>query len=158
MSGVLAVTQPYGVGLGIQEPFRGADPGAGVNFTYPIDGYGLRRLLAIVFTLTTSGTSANRYVTVEGRGGDNLAFNADGAGVVVTATSTQRFVGSFTRGRGEWAANTDVLFSLTPIMLYPGNTLNIIVAAIQSGDTLTNIRGVFERFPLTTRDLPTESP
>ena len=158
MSAVLAVTQPYGAGLGIQEPFVGATPAAAANFTYACDGYGLRRFLSLVFTLTTDGNAANRYVTVEYQGKDGNAFAVGAAGVTVSASSTQRFAGSAFRGEAEWAANTDVLFPLIPLLLFPGDVLKIVVASIQAGDTLTLIRGVTERFPLDVNNLPTLEP
>lgn len=158
MSGVLAVTQPFGVGLGIQEPFRIAAPGADTNAIYQADGYGLRRLLSLVFTLTTDSNAANRYVTVEYQGKDGLAFVVNAAAVTVAASSTQRFAGSYGRGEAEWAANTDVLFPVTPVILSPGDVLKIVVTNIQAGDTLTAIRGVMERFPLDIANLPTMEP
>ena len=127
MGGVLAVTTPFGAGLGIQEPFRIPAPGANTNATYQADGYGLRRLLSLVFTLTTDGTVANRYVTVEFQGKDGLAFVVNAAAVTVSASSTQRFAGSYLRGEAEWAANTDVLLPLTPVILSPGDVLAVVV-------------------------------
>ena len=158
MSGVLAVTQPYGAGLGIQEPFRIASPGANTNATYQADGYGLRKLLSLVFTLTTDSNVANRYVTVEYQGKDGNAFAVSAAGVTYPASATQRYAGSAFRGEAEWAPNTDVLFPLLPVLLYPGDVLKIVVANIQAGDTLTAIRGVMERFPLDAQQLPTLEP
>ena len=158
MSAVLAVTQPYGAGLGQQLPFRLDNPAAGANATRTFDGYGLRRLLSLVFTLTTDGNAANRYVTVEYQGKDGNAFAVAAAGVTVSASSTQRFAGSAFRGEAEWATNTDVLFPLIPVLVFPGDTLTIVVANIQVGDQLSLIRGVEERFPLNADVLPTLEP
>jgi len=154
VSAVPGLTQPYGVGYGQQLPFIGVNPAAGANFTRSFDGYGIRRLLALVFTLTTDGNAANRYVTVEYQGKDANAFTVNAATVVVTASSTQRYAGDIWKGDSEWNTGTDVLFGLANIMLMPGDTLNIIVANIQVGDTLTKIRGVEERYPLNPDILP----
>lgn len=150
----LALTQPVGVGLGSQEPFSGITPAANTNFSLSIDGRGLRRVQTLVFTLTTDGNAANRYVTVEYRGGDGNAYAVNAAGVVVTASSTQRFAGDISRGVAEWASGTDVLFPLAAVFMFPGDSLNVIVAGKQAGDTLTVIRGVLERFPLDAAQLP----
>ena len=158
MSAVLAVTQPFGVGLGQQLPFRIADPAVATVATRSFDGVGLRRLLSLVFTLATDSNVASRYVTVEYQGKDGNAFAVGAAGVTVSASSTQRFAGSAFRGEAEWAANTDVLFPLIPLLLFPGDVLKIVVASIQAGDTLTLIRGVTERFPLDVNNLPTLEP
>ena len=154
MSSVLAVTQPYGVGLGQQLPLNFANPAAGANYTRTHDGYALRRYLTLVFTLTTDANPANRYVTVEVQGKDGLAYVVDAAAVTVSANSTQRFVCSIFRGVAEWATNTDVLLPLAPVLQSPGDTFTIVVANVQAGDTLTKIRGSEERFPLNADVLP----
>lgn len=155
MPAVPGLTLPYGSARGVQEPFKIADPSAGTAASFTVDGRGLRRLNTLVFTLTTNGTAANRYPTVEYQGGDGLAFCVNGAGVVVTASLTQRYAGSISRGQAEWASNTDVLFPLDDVFLYPSNVLTVTVASMNAGDTLTDIRGVLERFPLDWYDLPT---
>ena len=158
MSAVLAVTQPFGVGLGQQLPFRIADPAAGANATRSFDGIGLRRILSLVFTLATSSTVAARYVTVEYQGKDGKAFAVGAAGVTVGASSTQRYAGSAFRGDSEWATGTDVLFPLSPVLVFPGDVLTIVVANIDTTDQLSLIRGVEERFPLDANVLPTLEP
>lgn len=151
-----ALTQPVQAGLGFQDPLNIANPGANTNVVYPIDGRGLRRLVSLVFTLHTDANVANRYVTVEYVGGDGLAFSVNAAGVVVTAgTSAQRYAGTLGRGQAEWATGTDILFPLEALFLHPGDSLQILVANKQAGDTLTNIRGVLERYPLDYAALPT---
>ena len=158
MSAVLAVTQPFGVGLGQQLPFRIADPAVATVATRSFDGVGLRRLLSLVFTLATDSNVASRYVTVEYQGKDGKAFSVAAAGVTVSASSTQRFAGSAWRGEGEWATGTDVLVSLLPVLVFPGDVLTIVVANIQAGDQLSLIRGVEERFPLDANVLPVLEP
>lgn len=145
MSG-FALSEPYGLGRGFQSVVRGANPAAGAGFSLTIDPRWRWRLLSAVFTLTTDANAANRYVTVEYQESDGVTFMADGAAVVVTASSTQRFVGQVDRGVGEWAANTDVFFPLTPVYLDGGTLVKITVGGIQVTDTLTGIRFVFNRF------------
>ncbi len=151
---VPALTLPYGTARGEQEPFAIANPGAAQAATFTVDGRGLRRLNTIVFTLTTDANVANRYVTVEYRGGDGLAYCVNAAAVVVLAGSTQRFAGSIGRGVSEWATGTDVLFPLDDVFLYASDVLRVGVSGVQAGDTLTAIRGVLERFPVDRYDLP----
>lgn len=151
---VPAVTRPFGLGWGSQEPFTINPPGAATNATFKVDGRGRRRLVSLVFTLTTDANVANRYVAVEYRGFDGGAFAVNAASVLVTASSTQRFVGSIDRGVAEWNTGTDVLFPLADVFLHASDTLVIAVSSIQAGDTLTGIRGVMERFPVDVYDLP----
>lgn len=155
MSAVTGLTRPFGRARGVQEPFKLSNPGAGLNASLAIDGRGLRRLTSVVFTLTAGVAVANRYVTVEYAGGDGLAYCVNAAAVLVTASSTQRFAGSISRGDSEWNTGTDVLFPLEDVFLYPGDTLTVKVGGVQAADTLTAIRGVLERFPLDYYDLPT---
>lgn len=142
-----ALTQPFGLGRGYQHPTTAAPPAAGQNFTTQLDSRYRWRYVSCVFTLTTDVNAANRYVVVEYLAGNGNAEVADAAAVVVTASSTQRYCGSVSRSVAEWAANTDVLFPLTPVFLDGGGTLQIRVAGIQAGDTLTLIQFVFDRFP-----------
>lgn len=145
MSG-FALSEPYGEGRGFQSVVRGVTPAAGASFSLTIDPRWRWRLLSCVFTLTADANAANRYVTIEYQEDDGVSFAADGAGVVLTANSTQRYVGQFYRGVAEWAANTDVFFPLTPLYLDGGTLLKINVAAIQATDQLSAIRFVFDRF------------
>lgn len=145
MSG-FALSESYGLGRGFQSVVRGVTPAAGAGFSLTIDPRWRWRLLSAVFTLTADANAANRYVTIEYQEDDGVPFAVDAAAVVVTANSTQRFVGQFYRGVAEWAANADVLFPLTPLYLDGGTLLKISVAAIQATDQLSAIRFVFDRF------------
>lgn len=151
---VPALTRGFGLAWGSQEPFAIAAPGAATAATFTVDGRGRRRLVSLVFTLTTDANAANRYVTVEYRGIAAGAFAVNAASVLVTANSVQRFAGSIDRGVAEWNAGTDVLFPLEDVFLHASDQLVIAVGAMQAGDTLTGIRGVMERFPVDVYDLP----
>lgn len=146
MTGWFGLTQPYGYGRGYQHPLTAKNPAAGSNFTVALPAQYRWRHVSCVFTLTTDANAANRYVAVEYLAGNGNAEVADAAAVVVTANSTQRYAGSCSRTVAEWAANTDVLFPLSPVFMDGGGTLQIRVGNIQAGDTLTLIQFVFDRF------------
>lgn len=139
--------QPYSRGGSFQQPVRGVAPAAGSSFSLQMDGRYVSRLTSIVFTLTTSATVANRYVTVEFQGDDGTAWCVNAAAFVVAASATQRFAGQVGRGSGEQAAGTDILFPLAPVFIHGGDTLAIVVGNVAAADTLTGIRMVFDRFP-----------
>lgn len=139
--------QSFGSGQLFEETSPGANPGAATNYTHKLDPRYRSRLVEIVFTLTTDANAANRYVTVENQDGDGNTLSAAAAAVTVSANSTQRFVGQLGRGVAEWAANTDVLFPLSPRFLSGGQLIVIVVTGIQTGDALTKIRHTFDRFP-----------
>jgi hypothetical protein len=148
------LAQPYGFGLGFQSPITGVKPAAGANFSLAIDARWRWRIVTAVFTLVTDANAANRYVTLEYQDGSGVALVVDAAAVVVTANSTQRFAGSTARGVAEWAANTDVLFPLTPVFLDGGGALTINVANKQVTDQLSAIRFLVDRFPTDLENYP----
>lgn len=139
-------TQPVTVGLGYQEIVRPDPPGAGNFLTLNMEGRWYSRLVAAVFTLTTSGVAGNRAVTLELCDGNGLAFVVNGAAVVQIAGAAQRYVGSFSRSQAEFAANTDTYFPLEPVFLEGGTSVRIRWTAADPGDALTLVRLTFERF------------
>ncbi len=149
--------QPYSSGRSFQSPVRGVRPSAGAGFSLLIDGAYIWRLVSAVFTLTTSATVANRYVTLEYQGDDGTAYCVNAAGVVVTASSTQRFAFGLGRGNSEWATGTDILAPLSPVFLHGSDTLAIVVGNIDTTDQLSGIRFVFDRFPTDPEHDPGES-
>jgi hypothetical protein len=143
----VGLISPFAYAAGWHEVVLGTSPAAATQFIYADPGQYVSRLISVVFTLTTDGNAANRYVTVEHDQGQAPSYVVDAAGVVVTASSTQRFAGSYTRGVAEWAANTDVLFPLTPVFLDVGHRIRITYTNAQAADALSSIALVFERFP-----------
>lgn len=139
--------QPYGYGLTEQTTLTGTPPAAGASFSSTVAKYDRHRLVFVTFALTTDANAANRYVTVEYVGGDGVSVCADAASVLVTANTTaQRFVGQLHRGPAEWNTGSDVFFPLAGIWLESGTKVNINVANMQVGDTLTNIRLTYDRY------------
>lgn len=140
------LTEPFGHARGDSFLIRGTPPAAGSSFAFPIPGEYVARPVSCTFTLVTDGNAANRYVTVEYGVRDGPSYCVNAAGLVVTATTMIRFAGSSQRGVAEWATGTDVLFPLEPAFLFPGASLQINVASIQAGDTLTGIIFLVDRF------------
>ena len=158
MEGVLALTQPVSVGRGQQLPLRIVNPAAGSNLAYSFDGYGTYRVLALVFTVTLANAGANRLVTVEYRGKDALPFSLNEATGVQVINTAQRYSGSVWKTVSDFNTGTDVLFNLDAVQLFPGDSLNIVIASINASDAITDVRGVMERFPLSEDVLPVEEP
>lgn len=148
MGGVLAVTQPVSRGVGQQLPLRIADPAAGANVAQSIDGLGMYRLLSLVFTVTLANAGSNRLVTVEYRGLDGLAYSVNEATTLQVINTAERYAGSIAYSVSDFNTGTDLMFPLDPVFLSPGDTLNIVIASINANDTITSIRGQWERFPL----------
>lgn len=146
--------QIFGSGRSSQVVSLAAQPAVASDFVAALDARWIHRLIACTFTFTADVNAANRAVTVEYREGGGRAYCVDGRAIVITANQVRRFNGSVSRGAGEDAANADIFFCLTPVFLFPGDTLNIAVTNKQAGDQLSLIRFLFDRFPTGDGDAP----
>jgi len=155
--GSYALGQPAGSGLSFQQVIDGQNPAAGAGYRLSMDGRYRSRLVTCVFTLTTDGNAANRYVTVQHLGADGLPYSVSAASVLVTASTTQRFAGSISRTIAEWNTGTDVLFPLDPVFLDLGGVLRIDVNGAQAGDQLSGIKLCFDQYPTDPSYLPGQS-
>src|SRR2546429_9364506 len=156
--GVPALTSAVGVGLGQQLPFIGTPPAAGANFIFACDGRARRLFKSLVFNVSLANAGANRLVTVEYRGKDALPFSVNEATTLQVINTSERYSGSIAYTVSDFNTGTDLMFPLDPVYLEPGDTLNIIIAGIDAGDTITNIRGVLDYFPLDRAWLPMQEP
>lgn len=146
--------QPHGFGRSFQRTRRGSVPAAGASFTLNLEPVYRHVLVHAVFTLTTSATVANRYTTIQYVYGDGVAAWVNGAAVVQTASSAQRYVGAKDRGTSEWNTGTDVLFPLSPMFLDGGAALSINVGNIQAADQLSGIYLTFDLYPTSDSVMP----
>lgn len=128
-------------------------PGAGLNFTQPVnDGYWWR-LLAIACRLDTSATVANRTVRLELRGADAVPFIVSGNPVTYPAsTVAEDFYFNCWQPQGAWEVGAANLVPLAPVLLQPGQDFRLTVVNIQAADTLTRIRYLVERFEAPSSD------
>jgi hypothetical protein len=141
--------QPYSDGRTSQHTALAKSPAAGSGFSTTLATYDKQRVVFIRFTLTTSSTVADRYVTVDYIGPDGVAKATDGAAVAVEASTTsQVFAGSLHRGNSEWNNASAVFFPLCGIWLEPGTLLQINVANIDTTDQLSNIKVTLDRTPV----------
>lgn len=145
MRGGFTLAQSFGHGRTFQNTILGVQPAAGANFALTLQPYDYWRLIAATFTLTTSATSGNRYVTVTYSGVGPQIRTADGAAVLVTeSTTAQRFIGSLNRGVSEWNTGTDVFFPLSGLWLQGGSILSINVGNIKTADQIASITLTFD--------------
>lgn len=149
-----ALGQPHGFGRSFQRTRRATVPAAGAVYTEPLNSNYRHLLVHAVFTLTTSATVANRYVTLQYLYGDGHPAWISAAAVVQTASSAQRYVGSYERGTSEWNTGTDVLFPIAPMFLDGGGTFSINVNGIQTTDAITGIYLTFDLYPTADTVMP----
>lgn len=146
--------QPHGFGRSFQRTRRGTQPAAGASYVEPLNSNYRHVLVHAIFTLTTSATVASRYTTIQYTYGDGQVAWASAAAVVQTASSAQRYVGSYERGTSEWNTGTDVLFPIAPMFLDGGGSFSINVANIQTTDQLSGIYLTFDLYPTSDTVMP----
>jgi hypothetical protein len=145
-AGTFGLTEPYGHGRGYRQVLPVASPAAGGGLTVNLEPQYVQRLLALTFTLTTDATVANRVVTVDYFSGQATAFTSSGAAVAQTASTVQRYVGSWQRTESEWNPGTAVFFPLEDLFLDGGEQVGITITNVGAADQLSAIVATFERF------------
>lgn len=123
-------------------------PLAGAAFVRGIDGLGLRRLMSLIATFTTSATVANRFLTLNVLDNDNNVLYQAAFLVAVTASLT--ITVSCYQGVTPQTSlvNNTALINTPPFFLNLGEKLQLTAAGIQAGDTFTAIRAMWEVVPL----------
>lgn len=145
------LAQAYGLGHTEQSTiYAGQSPDypapvAGASYAIHLQRYDRWRLIGATFTLVTDSNVASRYVTIEYLAANGQSMSADGASVLVAASSTQRYLGQFRRGPAEWNTGTDVYFPLTGWWLETGRRVTINIANVQVGDLLSKVALTFDR-------------
>lgn len=124
-----------------------ANPGAGLNATFPVPGDFGMRVLAASATLSTDANVANRLLSLDYLAPRTSTPIRNAMAFVVTAgTANQAFHWNRDRTRGEQAANTPAFVPLLDFFLLPAWSVRFTVDAIQSGDTLTSIVLYVQKF------------
>lgn len=145
---------PFGYGRFFPDYLTGASPSAGSNFTLGLDSRWSWRFVQVRFLFTADANVANRYVHVDFTDPGGVAWVANGAGVVVTASTTnQEFQFQAHRTIAEWATGTPVLAPLADTFVIPGWQLRIVADNIQAGDTITGVRMYVEKFEVGATEL-----
>lgn len=121
-------------------------PAAGANYTLAVPGQWEMRVLSVLFTFVADANAANRVVTLDHVSPDGKVFASSGASAVITATTTQAYIGQIDRTNSEWNANTPIWFPIADFWVKPAYSARITVANIQATDQLSAIRLIVERF------------
>lgn len=137
---------PELVRYGLPQWVQGASPAAGANFTRTVDGFFYERVVAVSFRLTPDAQAADRGVAIEYRDADDVRLALNGPAVTVPASDTTDFYFSAHVGSDKWEVQSTVIAQLDPWLLLPTFDWRIVVANIQTGDTLTRIRFLVEQF------------
>lgn len=145
---VKGLVSPYSYGDAYLFWLNVPTPAAGAAATFNVPGEYAARVVAAHSVLTTDANAANRLHTIDYIDGKSDTYLRNGAGVVVTASTTaQAFEWSSSRGVAEWAANTPVFAPIQPTILYPGFQVKFQVSNIQVADQLSALRLLLECFP-----------
>ncbi len=141
----LTLLQGYRSGRGVVETFSVAAPAAGSNFAR-VTGQGYwERIIALFAVLTTSAVVGNRQFAVEVQDADGNTVGGTAAAAVQPASTVCRYYGLLCAAPATAASPLRQPLPLPWLFLQPGWRLVSQVAALDAGDTITQIRGVVER-------------
>lgn len=144
---------PYDYGAAYPQWVAVTTPAAGATASYTVTGLAGIRPLAARLSITTDANAANRLITVDYIDAKGNAWLRNGAGLVVTASTTaQTFEFDAHRGVAEWATNTPVFAPLAPFFLPPGFSVKFNVTNIQTTDAINGLALWFDTFQ--TDDFP----
>lgn len=142
-----ALGQPYGFGRSFQRPVRGTSPAAGASFAYGLDSSYVWRLVSACFTLVTSATVADRFVTLEYQDSDGVTWEATVLGAAVQASTTQIVRASTAYHVSDFGGGSPAGMPVPRAFMQGGGKVAIAVAAIDATDQLSAIRFLFDCFP-----------
>lgn len=142
---VRGITSGFTYGRAFTDYVFPEDPAAGAGWSYTVSGAYFERILAITFTLTTSAIVASRNVTVDFKVPGTGRFYSAGPTVLQTAGSTQIYNAVRLFGGSDWNAGTPVYFGLPDFILPVAYEIELSIANIDAGDTVTDIGLLRER-------------
>lgn len=133
--------------VGWQEPVYLADPAAGAEWSYTVDGRYFERVLAVRWVFTTSAVVANRVTRVRVDSADLVAVaSVPGSGTVVASSvlRTHLVVGAPAFA----SAAAGFAYGFLPDLLLPaGWQLHSVTAGLDAGDQYSNVRLLVQRYP-----------
>lgn len=138
---------PFGSGRAFVDRLRPANPAATNNLTIALDPTYLWRPLSIRFQLDTSASVGNRWPTVDYTDPEGNVYLRNGMAKVFAASTVAQVLDfNYQRDAGEWVSGSDVLAPLAGIYLPAGWQIRINIGGILTGDTITNVFCLFEKW------------
>lgn len=134
------------VPYGLPSVEYGAAPGAATAFVQTLDSNYLAVLHALFVTLTPDANVADRTLQIEFRDFADNVLVRSGAPVTVPASDTTSFSFQLGLGQPDWEVNSTVLVPLPYFLILPQMDFRVQVTNMQAGDTLTNVRFVWQRY------------
>lgn len=125
-----------------------AAPLAATAFVRAVDGIGLRRLLSLIATFTTSASVANRFLVLNVLDNDNNILYQSAFLVAVTASLTVTVSAYSGVTPQTTLVNNTALLNVPPFFLSLGEKLQLNALGTQAGDAITAIRLIWEVVPL----------
>jgi hypothetical protein len=151
----LGLVSPFGYGKAYPDTIDVTTPAAGATASYTVPGDYYVRVVAARLSITTDANAANRLITLDYISGRGVTYMQNGAGLVVTASTTaQVFQWDAHRTVAEWAANTPVFAPLLSAFLPPSWVIKFNVANIQATDAISALRLWVENFPTGQKGYP----
>lgn len=122
-----------------------AAPGAGNNAVYTVPTNIRVRLMSMYWTVTTSATVGNRYMSVIARaGGAPIAYS--GSPVAQTASGTLNYTCGASLPSAQAAQGIVYLPWPVNLLLSAGDTIEVDFQGVQTGDTITVVNLALEEW------------
>jgi len=142
-----ALPEGLGVGAGFIDMIDMAQPAAGANASFTVNGQDWLRILAATATVTTDANVANRYVSLDYIAARGVTYLRNAPSLVLTAGTTgQVFQWDRQQTVSEWNTNTPIDVPLADIPLSAGWVVQFTIDNKQVGDQLSAIHLLVERY------------
>lgn len=147
MSVLRGLVEPFGYGPAYPDWLAVTTPAAGATASLTLEGRWSIRILGARLSITTDANVADRFVSIDYLDGRDRTFYRNGAGLVVTASTTAaEFEFQANRTVGEWAANTPIFAPIAPWFMPTGFKVKFNVVNIQATDAISGLALWVERF------------
>lgn len=133
--------------IGWQELIKVPNPAAGQVWAHKVDGRYYERVVAAMFTLTTSAVVANRFPTFYLIDNNGTIVTEVPAGGTITANSQVTAVLHLGGPAYSFGTTGNSYGFLPDILAAPDWSWGVSVSGIDAGDTLTNGSLLVHRFP-----------
>lgn len=146
MQTTYALLEPFSYNRGYRTVVPVDEPAEGSTYTYTVPSFAWQRLIACQFTLTTSSTPGNRFVTIDYSGDAGITFLSDGVAALQAESLAVTYNGSNTRGSETSGSGLPAFFPLWGGFMESGWQFTLNVDSIDTGDQLSGIVLLLETF------------
>lgn len=134
----------YAYGTGYQQPKNIGDLAAGATYTLTAPGDRVYRLIAGIYTFTTSAVVATRHTALFLLDTDSNQYGDYRANSQTAASTTSQY----SLSQNVPSTGVGIAHLVPNILLYPGWSWQLTADALDTGDQFTGVRFLIEEFPV----------